>query len=123
MPHGHHIYTKAYDLAKATMCTNSHSDHALPHWKCVLKYCAQCPSINIPDQETDDKHPNPIPSIRFHIYRLTARCTKHGMLPLSDRKIYRECQQDTVSVKSTKTYTRKKLVMMETTTLNFRTSF
>ena len=36
MPHGHHIYAKAYDMAKATMCTYTHSDHALPHWKCVL---------------------------------------------------------------------------------------
>ena len=61
MPHGRHIYAKAYDMAKATMCANSQSDHALPHWKCVLRCCAQCPSINIPDQEIDDKHPNPSP--------------------------------------------------------------
>ena len=31
MPHGRHIYAKAFDMAKATMCANSHSDHALPH--------------------------------------------------------------------------------------------
>ena len=61
MPHGRHIYVKVYDISKATMCAYSQSDHELPHWKCVLQCCAQCPSINIPDQETDGKHANPIP--------------------------------------------------------------
>ena len=68
MPHGRHIYAKAYSMAKATMCANSQYDHELPHWKCVLRRCAQCTSINIPDQETYDNHPNPIPSISFNIY-------------------------------------------------------
>ena len=36
MPHGNHIYAKAYDMAKSTMCEYSQSDHALPHWKCAL---------------------------------------------------------------------------------------
>ena len=31
MPHGRHIYPKAYDMEKATMCANSQSDNALPH--------------------------------------------------------------------------------------------
>ena len=26
------------------------SDHALPQWKCVLRGCADCLCINIPDQ-------------------------------------------------------------------------
>ena len=63
MPHGRHIYTRAYDTAKATMCAYSQSYHALQHWKYVLRCCAQCPSINIPDQEIDDKHPKPSPFI------------------------------------------------------------
>ena len=28
------------------------SDHALPHWKCVLRCCANCLCINITDQYT-----------------------------------------------------------------------
>ena len=123
MPHGRHIYANAYYRAKETICANSHSDHPLPHWKCVLRYCAQCPIINITDQEAYDKHPNPSPSIRFHIYHLIARCTEHGRLPLADNKICRKCQQDTASGQSTKIYTRKELVMMETTISNFHTSF
>ena len=105
------------------MCANSHSDHELPQWKCVLICCAQCRSINIPDQETNDNHPNPSPSISFHIYHLIARCIKHGRLPLSSKKSFRECQQDTASVKPTKIYTRIELVMMETTIYNFHMSF
>ena len=52
MTHGSHIYAKAYDMAQATMCAYPQSDHALPHWKCVLWCCAECPCINLPDQET-----------------------------------------------------------------------
>ena len=122
MPHGRHIYTKSYDMAKAKMCSNSKSDNVLPHWKCVLRFFVQCPNINIPDQETYDNHTNPSPSIRFHIYHLIECCTKHCRLPLSEKKSCRACQHNTASVKSTKIYTRKELVMMETTISNFHTS-
>ena len=37
MPHRHHIYAKASDTAKAKMCTYPQSDHALTHWKFVLR--------------------------------------------------------------------------------------
>ena len=55
MPHGHHIYAKASDMENATMCTYNHSDNALPHWKCVLRFCANCSCINLPGQETNKK--------------------------------------------------------------------
>ena len=56
MPHGCHIYAKASDMENATMCTYPQYDHALPHRKCVLRCCSDCPCINIPDQETTKKH-------------------------------------------------------------------
>ena len=59
MPHGRHIYAKASDMANATMCTYPHSDNALPHWKCVLRCCAECSCINIPDQEKKMKKQHP----------------------------------------------------------------
>ena len=31
MPHVRHMYAKAYDMSKATMCTHPQSDHSLPH--------------------------------------------------------------------------------------------
>ena len=55
MPHGRHSYAKAYDMESATMCTYPQSDHAISHWKCVLQCCADCPFINILDQETGKK--------------------------------------------------------------------
>ena len=55
MPHGSHIYAKASDMANATMCTYPQSEHALPNWKRVLRCCAECPCINIPDQEITKK--------------------------------------------------------------------
>ena len=70
MPHGRHIYSKASDMEKAKMCTYPQSDHALSHWKCVLRCCAECPYINLPDQEIDKKHKETTPSIRFHIYHI-----------------------------------------------------
>ena len=66
----------------------------------------------------------PAPVLQFvSYYHLIACCKKHGRLSLFDKKSCRECQQDTASVKSTKIYTRKELVMMETTISNFHKSF
>ena len=54
MPHGLHIYDKASNMLKETMCAYPSSVHELPHWKCVLRCCSKFPSVNITDQETDD---------------------------------------------------------------------
>ena len=102
MPHGRHIYAKSYDMAMTTMCEYSQSDHALPHWKCLLQCCVKYPKINLPDQETDDQYPDTSPSIRFHSYHLIERCTKYGWLPLTDKKSCRKRQQYTASGQSTK---------------------
>ena len=50
MPHGRHIYAKTSDIANVTMCTYTHYDNVLPHWKCVLRCCAEFTCINLPDQ-------------------------------------------------------------------------
>ena len=47
MLHQSHIYVKAYDMAKATMCAYPQPDHMLPHWKFVLQCCAKFPSVNL----------------------------------------------------------------------------
>ena len=69
MPHGRHIYAKASDMSKATMCIYPQSDHALPHCKYVFRYCSECPYINIPDQETNKKHEETTTSITCSIPR------------------------------------------------------
>ena len=93
MPHGHHIYTKAYDMSNSTMCTYPNYDHALPHWKGVLRCCAECPHINLPYKETNKKHDETTPSIRFHIYHIIGRCNTHSRIPLKDKKICYMCKK------------------------------
>ena len=99
------------------------SDHALPHWKCVLWCCANCPCINLPDQETDNQYSETTPSIRFHIYHIIRRCNARVRIPLKDKKICCMCKQEYSTDKSTKIYTRKELVMMETKIYDFHASF
>ena len=114
MPHGIHIYAKASDMENATMCTYPQSEHSLPHWKCVLRCCTDCPCINIPDQETTKTHDKTTPSIRFHIYHIIGRCTSYVRISFKDKKICYMCEQEYLPDKSTKIYTKKELVMMET---------
>ena len=61
MPHGRHIYTKAYDMEKSTIYAYPQSDHVLPHWKCELQCCAKFTCVNLPYQETDDQYSNKSP--------------------------------------------------------------
>ena len=56
MLHGRHIYAKASDMAKTTMCAYPQSDHSMPQRKYVLWCCANFPFINLPDQETDSQY-------------------------------------------------------------------
>ena len=81
MPHGCHIYSKSSDIANARMCAYPQSDHAIPHWKCVLLWCASVTCIYLPDQETDNQYSEKTSLIRFHIYCIIARCTAHGISP------------------------------------------
>ena len=123
MLHGRHIYAKASNMAQATMWAYPQSDNALSHWKCVLRCCSDCQSINIPDQETDNKKSYTTPSIRFHIYQIVARCTAHGRIPLKYKKICYMCKQESSSEECTKIYTIKELIITETTISDFHTSF
>ena len=113
MPHRRTIYSKSTDMEQATMCAYPKYDNELPNWKCVLKCCADCTCINIPEQEIDNQNSDTTPSISFHIYHIIAHCTAHGRIPLKDRKICYMCRQRSSSDESTKIYTIEGLVMME----------
>ena len=65
MPHGRHIYAKSYDMEKATICTYPQSDNALPHWKYVLWCCAECPYINLSEQEINKNMKKQHPQLGF----------------------------------------------------------
>ena len=69
------------------------------------------------------KHDETTPTIRFHIYHIIGRCTTHGIISLKDKTICSMCKQESSPDKSSKIYTRKELVMMETSISDFRTSF
>ena len=72
---------------------------------------------------TNKKNEETTPSIRFHIYHIIGRCTTHGIIPLKDKNICYICEQYSLPAKSTKIYTRKELVIKETTISEFYTSF
>ena len=58
----------------------------------------------------------------FYIYHIIGRCTTHGRISLKDYNICYMCEQEYLPDKSTKIYTRKELVMMETIISDFHTS-
>ena len=62
-------------------------------------------------------------SIRFHVYHIIGRCNDHGKIPVKDKNICYMCKQESSPDESTKIYTRKELVIMETTIYDFHTSF
>ena len=47
MPHENHMFQTASDMAMAKMCAYTSSKYALPHWKCVLIFCAKFPYIDL----------------------------------------------------------------------------
>ena len=94
-------------MAKATMYEYPQSDHALPHWKCVMQCCAKCPCVDLPDQETDYQHSDTSPSIRFHVYHIIARCSTHRRLPLNDIKKFASVKRILLQ-KNPKIYTIEK---------------
>ena len=65
MPHGRHIYANTSDMANTTICTYHQYEHAPPHWKCVLRCCAKCPCINLPNQKTKQKRKKQHPQLGF----------------------------------------------------------
>ena len=59
------------------------------------------------------------PKIGFQIYHIITRCTAHVRIPLKEKNIRYMCKQESSSDKSTKIYTRKELLMMDTTISDF----
>ena len=74
-------------------------------------------------KKTDNQNSDTTPSIRFHIYHMIPCCTDHCRFTLKYKKICYTYKQESSSDEFRKTYTRKELVMMETTISDFHTSF
>ena len=81
------IFTPTHMTWQRQQCVLTHSLIMRYHTgKCVLRHCAQCPSINIPDQETYNNHPNPSPSIHCYTYHLISRFTNMAGFRYATRK-------------------------------------
>ena len=52
MTNGKHMFKTTSDMAIAMMCKYPSSKYVLPHWKRVLHFCAQCPSIDFPSLQS-----------------------------------------------------------------------
>ena len=68
-------------MARATNFAYPQSDYALPNWKCELRCCSRCPSVNTPDQQTDYQYSDTRRSIQFQIYHIIVHCPTHERLP------------------------------------------
>ena len=74
-------------------------------------------------KKTNKKHEETTPYIRFHIYHIIGCCTAHDRITLKDKKICYTCRIESSPDKYTKIFTRKELVMTETTISEFHTRF
>ena len=111
MAHVCHIYATKSDMNVATICAYPPSQHALPHWKCVLHCCYNLPPIHLIDQESDMHHSNAYPSICFHIYHLVACFTVHGRHTLDEKKICHLCVSISGYCDTWKIYTLEKSLL------------
>ena len=123
MLYGNHIYATAADIDMSTMCSYPPSQHSLPHRKCVLLCCNNFKHIAFPYQKSDMHQSITPTSLHFHIYHWIADCTVQGQSQISEKKIRVLCLQYQYTVTPENIYTRKELVMRETSITKFHTSF
>lgn len=97
------------DAIKDIMCPE-HEELGFPHWKCVLRRCKNCPSLDLHEVETDASANAAL--IRFQVYQSFTKCSKHGVLKLN-AKTCAVCEQDDESRKKKgKIRTRKHLTSL-----------
>ena len=121
MKHGRRIYATSFVMAMDKIYAYPPPQHSLPHRKCTLHCCFNFPCIDLLGQESYRHHSNKSPSISFPIYQLIAHFTVHEIQPLDEKEICRLCLHFLDTVSPAKQYTRKQLVMMETSIAVFHT--
>ena len=91
--------------------------------KCALLCCDKCPIIIIISQEANKYTTNTCPTIRFHVYLNVSCCTLHGRRPYKQRTKRSMCSTVPRSDMSENVYTRKQMVLLETTIIEFYEKF
>jgi hypothetical protein len=81
----------------------------LPHWKCVLSRCSNCPTYPVPHEEKGTNDESPM--IRFHVYENFSQCTIHGLLTLRAKECP-GCISLADGIKKGKIGTRKHLTLL-----------
>ena len=67
------------------MCAYPSSQHALPHWKCVLSCCENFPCIDLTYQELNQFRTTACPTIRFFVYNVITWCKVHCQQSLENK--------------------------------------
>ena len=80
------MFQTVYEMAMATICAFLSSKYALPHWKFVLRCCAQCPQIDIPSTEADQNNLDLSRTKSLHVYKHIASFTMQYRSPFNERK-------------------------------------
>ena len=78
-------HPRCEDAADSVLCAPT-PECSLPNWKCVLRKCTLCSTIDIPDLELDTSNTAPI--IMFHTYMTQYSCSQHGVVLLEKVTYY-----------------------------------
>ena len=73
-----YIHPCCEDAADYVLCTPTNDECQLTNWKCVLRKCTACTSIDLPGVETDSS--NQAPMLTFNKYTTQFTCSHHGIL-------------------------------------------
>ena len=77
MTHVTHIQRSEKYMALETMCNFTSEKNDLPHCKCVLRRCSNCPSLVIPGQDSNRDDTKMCLTIKCHVYILVSLYTVH----------------------------------------------
>ena len=64
--------------ADSFLCSTTNDECKSPNWKCVIRKCTACNSIDIPGVERDSSNRSPM--IMFSTYMTQFTCSHHGIL-------------------------------------------
>ena len=73
-------HPRCKNAADSVLCTPTNDECKFPNWKCGLRKCTVCRSIDIPAVEMDTSIRAPM--IMFNTYMTQFTCSHHGILIL-----------------------------------------
>ena len=79
----------------------------------------KCPQIDLKSPESDKHNSNVSPTISFHVYQHIECCTVFYRTPFNENKQFQLCGSYIDAIFTTQMYTRKELVRMESSIVDF----